>query len=158
MTQRVLITGGAGFIGSHVTDLLLDQGYTVRLLDSLAPQGHGPSGERPDYLAGDAELVVGDIPARAVVARVLHDVAPVTHLAACVGVGQSMYDMVSYVDVNEIGTAVLLEALSKRPVQRLVVASSMSIYGEGQARDNSGHLVSPTERSLKQLQRGQWEL
>src|SRR4051812_20965191 len=158
MTQRVLITGGAGFIGSHVTDLLLDHGYTVRLLDNLAPQVHGPSGERPDYLARDAELVVGDIREREVVARCLHDVEAVIHLAACVGVGQSMYDMVSYVDVNEIGTAVLLEALSKRPVQRLVVASSMSIYGEGLARDRRGHLLSPGDRTREQMQRGQWEL
>src|SRR3954470_11288196 len=158
MTQRVLITGGAGFIGSHVTDLLLDHGYTVRLLDNLAPQVHGPSGERPDYLARDADLVVGDIREREVVARCLRDVETVIHLAACVGVGQSMYDMVSYVDVNEIGTAVLLEELSKRPVQRLVVASSMSIYGEGLARDRSGDLVAPAERPLDQLQRGQWEL
>src|SRR3954469_4855672 len=158
MTQRVLITGGAGFIGSHVTDLLLDHGYTVRLLDNLAPQVHGPSGERPDYLARDAELVVGDIREREVVARCLRDVETVIHLAACVGVGQSMYDMVSYVDVNEIGTAVLLEALSKRPVQRLVVASSMSIYGEGLARDRRGRLLSPGDRTREQMQRGQWEL
>src|SRR3954468_9725455 len=158
MTQRVLITGGAGFIGSHVTDLLLDHGYTVRLLDKLAPQVHGPSGERPDYLAGDAELVVGDIREREVVARCLHDVEAVIHLAASVGVGQSMYDMVSYVDVNETGTAVLLEALAKQPVQRLVVASSMSIYGEGLARDAAGRSIAPEERPLDQLRRGAWEL
>src|SRR3954465_2771501 len=158
MTQRVLITGGAGFIGSHVTDLLLDHGYTVRLLDNLAPQVHGPSGERPDYLAGDAELVVGDIRAREVVARCLHDVEAVIHLAACVGVGQSMYDMVSYVDVNEIGTAVLLQALSKRPVERLVVASSMSIYGEGLYRTVSGTEIASEERPAAQLRQGDWEL
>jgi dTDP-L-rhamnose 4-epimerase len=158
MTPRVLITGGAGFIGSHVTDLLLHHGYAVRLLDNLAPQVHGISRDRPDYLAGDAELVVGDIRDPEVVARCLHGVDAVIHLAACVGVGQSMYEMVSYVDVNEIGTAVLLEALSKRPVQRLVVASSMSIYGEGLARDHSGRLLSPADRTLEQLQRGQWEL
>jgi dTDP-L-rhamnose 4-epimerase len=158
MPRRILITGGAGFIGSHVTDLLLERGYAVRLLDNLAPQVHGPSGERPSYLADDAELVIGDIRDREVVARCLHGVDAVIHLAACVGVGQSMYDMVSYVDVNEIGTAVLLESLAKRPVERLVVASSMSIYGEGLARDGSGSVVSPRERSLEQLQRGQWEL
>src|SRR3954452_17461004 len=158
MTKRVLITGGAGFIGSHVADLLLARGHSVRLLDILAPQVHGPSGDRPAYLAPDAELVVGDVRDRRVVARCLDDVDAVIHLAACVGVGQSMYDMVSYVDVNEIGTAVLLEALSKRPVQRLVVASSMSIYGEGLARDRRGRLLSPGDLTREQMQRGQWEL
>jgi dTDP-L-rhamnose 4-epimerase len=82
----------------------------------------------------------------------------VIHLAASVGVGQSMYDIASYVGVNEVGTAVLLEALIRRPVERLVTASSMSVYGEGLARSESGTLVSPEERSLEQLQRGQWEL
>src|SRR4051812_9439659 len=157
MSRRVLITGGAGFIGSHVADLLLDHDYKVRALDNLSPQVHGPSGERPDYLADDVELVIGDVRDHDMVARCLRDVDAVIHLAACVGVGQSMYDMVSYVDVNEIGTAVLLEALSKRPVQRLLVASSMSIYGEGLARDRSGAPVAPGERTLTQLQRGEWE-
>jgi dTDP-L-rhamnose 4-epimerase len=158
MSRRVLITGGAGFIGSHVADLLLERGYAVRVLDNLTPQVHGASGERPDYLASDAELIVGDIRDRDLVARCLRGVDAVIHLAACVGVGQSMYDMVSYVDVNEIGTAILLELLSKHRVQRLIMASSMSIYGEGLARERSGRLVSPSERSLEQLQRGQWEI
>src|SRR5205807_749028 len=82
----------------------------------------------------------------------------VIHLAAAVGVGQSMYDIVPYVQANEIGTAVLLESLSKRPVKRLVVASSMSIYGEGLARRADGSLVAPQERTTEQLRRSIWEL
>src|SRR5947209_3740917 len=118
MPKRVLITGGAGFIGSHVTDLLLREGYAVRILDNLTPQVHGPSGQHPSYLDPEAELIVGDVRDPAAVARALQNVDAVIHLAASVGVGQSMYNIVSYVDVNETGTAVLLEALAKHPVQR----------------------------------------
>jgi dTDP-L-rhamnose 4-epimerase len=158
MTSRVLITGGAGFIGSHVADLLLARGYVVRVLDNLSPQVHGPSGRRPQYLATDAELVIGDIRNPDTVASALRDTAAVVHLAASVGVGQSMYDIASYVGINEVGTAVLLEALIRHPVERLVVASSMSVYGEGLARNEAGALVSPEERSREQLQQCRWEL
>ncbi|MEN3383853.1 MAG: dTDP-L-rhamnose 4-epimerase [Hyphomicrobiales bacterium] len=157
MPKRVLITGGAGFIGSHVADLLLREGHAVRILDNLTPQVHGPSVQRPAYLDAEAELIIGDVRNPADVARGLQDVDAVIHLAACVGVGQSMYDIVSYVDVNEIGTAVLLEALAKNPVQRLVVASSMSLYGEGLARKRTGEIVSPEDRPLEQFRRGAWE-
>src|SRR3954466_8524930 len=158
MRKRVLVTGGAGFIGSHVTDLLLERGYEVRILDCLTAQVHGLSATPPEYLNKEAELIVGDVRDAQAVARALDGVDAVLHLAAYVGVGQSMYDMVSYIQVNECGTAVLLEALAKKPVRRLVVASSMSLYGEGAARDPSGALVSPPERSLDQLRRGVWEI
>jgi dTDP-L-rhamnose 4-epimerase len=158
MTSRVLITGGAGFIGSHVADLLLARGHSVRILDSLAPQVHGSSGERPAYLKADAELIVGDVRDADAVTNALDGVDAVIHLAASVGVGQSMYDVVSYVQVNEVGTAALLEALIKKPVRRLVVASSMSVYGEGLTRNQRGALVSPPERPLEQLQRGRWDI
>src|SRR3954469_11324788 len=158
MPKRVLITGGAGFIGSHVADLLLREGYEVRILDNLTSQVHGPSGQRPAYLDEQAQLIVGDVRNPADVARSLQNVDAVIHLAASVGVGQSMYNIASYVDVNETGTAVLLEALVKNPVQRLVVASSMSLYGEGLARKESGEIVSPEDRPLEQLRRGAWEL
>jgi dTDP-L-rhamnose 4-epimerase len=158
MRKRVLITGGAGFIGSHVADLLLEKGYSVRILDCLTAQVHGLSATPPAYLSPEAELIVGDVRDANTVARAVAGVDAVIHLAAFVGVGQSMYDMVSYIEVNECGTAVLLEALAKQPVRRLIVASSMSIYGEGAARDREGSIVSPTERSLEQLRRGAWEL
>jgi dTDP-L-rhamnose 4-epimerase len=155
---RVLITGGAGFIGSHTADVLLRAGYQVRLFDNLDPQVHGPERQPPHYLDSEAQLFIGDVTDAAAVERALRDVDMVLHLASAVGVGQSMYDIASYVRVNEVGTATLLEALAKRPVQRLVVASSMSIYGEGLCRDTSGVLVSPEERSARQLRSGRWEL
>jgi dTDP-L-rhamnose 4-epimerase len=156
MPTHVLITGGAGFIGSHVADLLLARGFTVRILDNLIPQVHGEI-ERPAYLADDAELVIGDVRDRDVLNRALVGVGAVIHLAAAVGVGQSMYKIAHYTDVNDCGTAVLLEALLRHPVERLVCASSMSVYGEGLARRADGALVNPPERSVDQISRGEWE-
>jgi dTDP-L-rhamnose 4-epimerase len=155
--QRVLITGGAGFIGSHVADLLLASGCCVRVLDSLSPQVHGDAA-RPDYLTKDAELIVGDIRDETAVSRALRGVDAVIHLASAVGVGQSMYEIASYTATNDLGTAVLLECLLQSPVERLVCASSMSIYGEGAARRPDGHVIAPQERSREQLRRNAWEL
>ena len=158
MTKRVLITGGAGFIGSHLADHLLERGYHVRALDCLSPQVHGPAGERPSYLDPEVELWVGDVRDRDTVRRALRGVDAVYHLAAKVGVGQSMYQIADYTAANNEGTAVLLEALIERPVERLVVASSMSIYGEGLYREPDGTLVSGAERPLEQLKARDWEL
>lgn len=155
---RVLITGGAGFIGSHTADVLLAAGYDVRLLDNLSPQVHGGNRQRPAYLADDAELVVGDVTDALAVEQALRGADMVLHLASAVGVGQSMYDIEPYVRTNELGTAVLLQALAKRPAARLVVASSMSIYGEGLYRDGSGTVVACDERPIEQLRQGEWEL
>jgi dTDP-L-rhamnose 4-epimerase len=157
MNKRVLLTGGAGFIGSYVADRLLAAGRSVVLLDNLSPQVH-PSGERPHYMSSDAELVVGDIRNPEAVARALKGVDAVVHLASVVGVGQSMYEIVSYTQINDVGTAVLLEALARNPVERLVCASSMSVYGEGLARRADGRTVNPEERPIEQLRRGGWEL
>jgi dTDP-L-rhamnose 4-epimerase len=156
--KTILITGGAGFIGSHVADHLLARGHVVRALDDLSPQVHGEGSRRPAYLARDVELVVGDVRDPVAVRRALHGVDAVFHLAARVGVGQSMYEVEKYTSVNNLGTAVLLEALLRRPVERLVVASSMSLYGEGLYRDRAGAVVAGTERSLEQLTRREWEL
>lgn len=157
-TKRVLITGGAGFIGSHVADALLARGYLVRALDNLSEQVHGGSREFPSYLDSEVETVKGDVRERRDVERALAGVDAVFHFASAVGVGQSMYEIEKYVDINNRGTAVLLEALLRRPVEKLVVASSMSIYGEGLYRDSEGNTCSPRPRSVTQLKAGDWDL
>jgi dTDP-L-rhamnose 4-epimerase len=155
--ETVLITGGAGFIGSHLADELLARGHRVRALDNLTPQVH-EGGVRPGYLAADVELQVGDVRDGDAVRRALAGVNAVVHLAARVGVGQSMYEIAEYSAVNSLGTAVLLEALAQSPVRKLVVASSMSVYGEGLYRTADGREVEPPERTREQLARHEWEL
>jgi dTDP-L-rhamnose 4-epimerase len=156
--RRVLITGGAGFIGSHLADRLLERGDEVRALDNLSPQVHGEGAGRPEYLDPAVELVVGDVRSPDAVRGALDGIDVVYHFAAAVGVGQSMYEVAEYTGVNNLGTAVLLEALIERPVERLVVASSMSLYGEGLYRTPAGALVAGGERPLDQLRQGMWEV
>jgi dTDP-L-rhamnose 4-epimerase len=158
MNKRVLITGGAGFIGSHLADELLRSGYRVRAFDNLSPQVHGENGGRPHYLDPEIELITGDIRDGDAVRMALDGVDAVFHMAALVGVGQSMYEIERYTSVNNVGTAVLLEALIERPVERLVVASSMSIYGEGLYRSADGRIAAGCERTVEQLQRHDWEI
>jgi dTDP-L-rhamnose 4-epimerase len=157
-TKKVLITGGAGFVGSHLADELLEFGYEVRALDNLAPQVHGPAAKRPDYLADEVELQIGDVRDEGAVKRALEGVDAVYHFAATVGVGQSMYQIAEYTTVNGEGTAILLEALARKPVERLIVASSMSIYGEGLYANRHGELVEAQERTLEQLKAHDWEV
>jgi dTDP-L-rhamnose 4-epimerase len=156
MASRILITGGAGFIGSHLADDLLAHGYEVRVLDRLLPQVHGPRRDRPGYLHRDVELIDGDVRDRDAVARALRGVDAVFHLAAMVGVGQSMYQIAEYTSVNSYGTAVLLEAILQQRVERLVVASSMSIYGEGVYRDAREREHTHAQRDPERLARGDW--
>ncbi len=158
MSKKILITGGAGFIGSHLADELLRHGYQVRVLDSLSSQVHGEEAGRPDYLDPEVELMVGHVEDANAVSAALDGVDAVYHLAAKVGVGQSMYRISDYVRANNAATSVLLEALVQDPVERLVVASSMSIYGEGLYRDRAGILMPGQTRSLKQLKAREWEL
>ena len=127
MSQTVLITGGAGFIGSHLASELLAHGYHVRVLDVLAPQVHGADRKRPGYLHEDVELIRGDIRDASVLDRALNGVSAVYHFVALVGVGQSMYQIEQYTSVNNLGTAMLLERVAKKRVKKLIVASSMSI-------------------------------
>ena len=155
MTETVLITGGAGFIGRHLAEALLERGDRVRLLDSLIEQVH-PTRARPDELASDAELIVGDIRDEAAVLKALSGVDKVVHLAAEVGVGQSMYAVDRYVSVNDLGTAVLFQQLIDQPVQRVVVASSMSVYGEGLYRTVDGGLMDDVVRGGRNPD-GSWD-
>jgi dTDP-L-rhamnose 4-epimerase len=145
LVETVLITGGAGFIGRHVVSALLDRGHRVRVLDALIDQVHQGRG-RPAALDPEAELIVADIRDAAALECALRGVDSVIHLAAEVGVGQSMYAVDRYVSVNEYGTAVLFQQLIATPVRRVVTASSMSIYGEGLYRDVDGRLYDDVIR------------
>jgi dTDP-L-rhamnose 4-epimerase len=156
--STVLITGGAGFIGAHVGNELLQHNYRVRALDSLVPQVHGPDCKRPAYLDPDIELVVGDIRDPHAVSRALRNVDSVVHLVALVGVGQSMYQIDEYTSVNNLGTATLMQELISHRVQSIVVASSMSIYGEGLYRDVDGNRALAEDRTIEQLKAGEWEV
>lgn len=159
--KRVLVTGGAGFIGSHLVDVLLERGYNVRVLDNLEPQVHGEISGPPDYLSRDAEFIHGDVLDRATLRRTLDGVDAVVHDAAMVGVGQSQYQIHRYVDANVTGTALLLDLIvtEKLPVERFMVASSMSIYGEGlYRRPSDGALRTPLMRPDEQLERRDFEM
>jgi len=156
--MNILVTGGAGFIGSHLVDGLIDRGHRVRVLDALVEQVHGSVG--PQYLNPEADFVEGDICDADVVNRALEGVDVVYHKAAEVGVGQSMYEITRYVRANDLGTAVLLEAIvQRRPqIKKLVVASSMSIYGEGAYACDDCGVIQPKLRPLPQLLDRDWEL
>ena len=156
MGERILITGGAGFIGRSVSRELLRRGNEVRVLDSLIEQVHGDR-ERPEDFPDEAELIVGDIRNKDVVTRSLKGIDSVVHLAAEVGVGQSMYAVERYTSVNETGSAVLFEALIDHPVRRVVTASSMSIYGEGLYRDAHGKLIENAERLPRNSESQAWD-
>ncbi len=160
--RQVLITGGAGFVGSHLADGLLAAGHKVRVLDDLTPQVHTDNpGRAPDYLSKEVELVIGDVRDPNLLREVLRDVDVVFHFAATVGVGQSMYEISRYMSVNTQGTAELLQAIldTKAPIRKLIVASSMSIYGEGQYQCSScGKAAFPPVRPVAQLKRGEWEV
>jgi dTDP-L-rhamnose 4-epimerase len=158
--MKTLVTGGAGFIGSHLVDALLNEGHEVRVLDNLDPQVHGPGHVAPAYLSRDAELLVGDVRDREAVGKALAGVEVIFHHAAAVGVGQSMYEIERYVSVNTLGAATLLEEIVARRdmIRKVVVASSMSVYGEGAYQDASGAIAAPKPRPASQLARHSWEL
>ncbi len=126
--MRVLVTGGAGFVGSHCVDALLVRGHEVVALDSLDPRVHAG---RPDHLDRRATYLIGDVADEEVCARALHGVDAVSHQAAMVGLGRGIADAPSYVRANDLGTAVLLRCCVAAGVRRLVLASSMAVYGEG---------------------------
>lgn len=159
MSKQILITGGAGFVGSHLADGLLEAGHSVRILDNLTPQVHGDG--VPDYLSSDVELMVGDVRDPGTVRKALTGVDVVYHFAAAVGVGQSMYEISRYMSINTQGTAELLQAMLdlRHTPAKLVVASSMSIYGEGSyACVQCGATATPPVRTNTQLRSGKWNM
>lgn len=158
MPESVLITGGAGFIGSHLADALIARGHRVVVLDSLVGQVHGDT-ERPAYLHPEVELIRGDVRDVETLTPILDRVDVVFHLAAMIGVGQSMYEITRYTSGNTLAAAALLQAVvdSKRRVRKMIVASSMSIYGEGAYRCETHGDLAPRLRPESQLQARQWE-
>jgi dTDP-L-rhamnose 4-epimerase len=157
MAKNILITGGAGFVGSHIADALLAAGHNVRIFDNLTDQVH--QNGIPKYLAEEAEFVYGDVREARAVRRALKGMDVVFHMAAAVGVGQSMYEIEHYMGTNTQGTAVLLQELlqRKQQVQKLILASSMSIYGEGKYLCAQCGEVAPQHRSVEQLKTKRWE-
>jgi dTDP-L-rhamnose 4-epimerase len=151
---KILVTGGCGFIGRHVTEELLRKGYEVRILDAFIDQVHG---DMEQVVPGPAEIMRGDVKDSVIVERALADVEGVIHLAAEVGVGQSMYEIARYVGGNDLGTAVLLEAMIGKPINRIVVASSMSVYGEGRYKTESGMQLGLVRRHPDRIKRGEWD-
>ena len=158
--KRVLVTGGAGFIGSHLTRRLVRNGYHVTLLDNFLPQVHGESKSLPEDLHGKVDLVVGDVRDRAVLHGAMIEKDVVVHLAAETGTGQSMYEPVRYEQVNIGGTALLLDFIinnQKSVVSKMVVASSRAIYGEGKYLCNTHGEVYPEARDIADLKAGEYE-
>ncbi len=159
MGDRVLVTGGAGFVGSHLVDALVSRGYRVRVFDSLESQVHGPGNQVPGYVNPQAEFVRGSITDSQAVADALADVDVLFHQAALVGVGQSMYDIARYCRVNTWGAGVVLEEVVKRRgrIRKVIVASSMSVYGEGAYQTSRGEIRYPRLRSREALERAEWD-
>jgi dTDP-L-rhamnose 4-epimerase len=158
--MRVLVTGGAGFIGSHVVDALVARGDDVTILDNLEPQVHGPERAPPAHVNRAAELVIGDVRDAATVTRLVRNSDAVIHLAAAVGLSQSMYEIERFVDVNCRGTAVVLQAATQpgTSVRKLLVASSMSVYGEGRCNCPTCGPFDPVLRAAAQLERKDFEV
>ena len=152
--MRVLLTGGAGFIGRHVLHELLARGHEVRVLDSLRPDVHGA--DSPRSLEG-AELYIVDVRDAGAVDQALGGTDAVIHLAAKVGLGVDVYDLPDYAGSNEVGTAVLLAGMARAGVGRLTLASSMVVYGEGLAPCIEHGMVRPAPRSETALAAGQFE-
>jgi len=158
--MNILVTGGAGFIGSYICEQLLRENHHVIVLDNLDPQIHGENAKWPSYMPSGTENYIGDVRDHKMVKALLRKSQAVIHLAAAVGVGQSMYKIEHYCSVSVIGTAVLLEEILEQRdhIKKIIVASSMSIYGEGEYENEKGKIIYPSSRPLTQLKEGKWEL
>lgn len=156
--KHVLITGGAGFIGSHIVDRLIKQEYRVRVFDNFDPQVHR-NRNRPSYLHHEAEFVSGDVTDKQALGQALEGMDAIFHQAAAVGVGQSMYQIEHYVNVNTLGTAILLDLLvnTKHTIKKVIVAASMSSYGEGMYECSQCGTVRPPLRTDAQMAQRKWE-
>jgi len=154
--MKILVTGGAGFVGSHLVDALAKK-HEVVIYDNLEPQVHKSF---PEYLNNKAKFVREDIRNKAELKKAISDSEVIFHQAAMVGVGQSMYQIEKYMDVNTMGTAKLLDVLAneEHDVKKLIVASSMSIYGEGKYECSQCGIVYPPLRSNEQLKKKEWEM
>src|SRR5580704_19388762 len=153
--MRVLLTGGAGFIGGHLADRFLRDGFRVRILDSLEPRVH-PHG-LPQYVSARAEFIHGDVSDRATLLRALHGVDIVSHQAAY---QDYMPDFSRFLVVNAVRTALLYELIvgHRLPVKKVIVASSQAVYGEGQYQCSNHGFSQPAPRSQEQLSAGEWEV
>jgi dTDP-L-rhamnose 4-epimerase len=153
--QRALVTGGAGLIGSHVADLLVREGWRVRILDNLEPNTHRRG--KPAWINRDAEFVHGDLRDRATIENALSDIDIVFHQAAY---GGYMPEMAKYVQVNSFGTAQMLEIIREKnlPIKKVIVASSQAVYSEGAGECSKHGLVFPKVRPVEQLQHGDWSV
>lgn len=156
--MKIVVTGGAGFVGSHLVDALVARGHDVTVYDSFVPQVHGR--ERPDYLNKEAQIIKGDVRDREALKKAVKTSEIIFHEASSVGVGQSMYEVSNYVDANTQGTATLLDILvcEKTKVKKVVVASSMSIYGEGSYLCSKCGKIPPPSRPESQLKEMKWEM
>ncbi|MFX0186826.1 MAG: NAD-dependent epimerase/dehydratase family protein [Candidatus Hodarchaeota archaeon] len=160
MTKKILVTGGAGFIGSHLVDKLINEmGHQVTVIDILEEQVHGKTNKPPDYLNKDALFIHGSITDIKTLKELVKDNEIIFHLAAMVGVGQSMYQIKKYIKHNILGTANLLEIIanSEHNVQKLVIASSNTVYGEGKSKCTKCGIIFPKLRTKTQLKDKDWE-
>ncbi|MBN1405765.1 MAG: SDR family NAD(P)-dependent oxidoreductase [Candidatus Omnitrophica bacterium] len=158
--MKILVTGGAGFIGSHLVDELIKQGHNVKIYDNLQPQVHGKNRKAPEYLNKKAEFINADILDKDAFYEALRGVDVLFHQAALVGVGQSMYEIARYTQTNAFGAAIVLDVIAnkKHNLKKMIVASSMSIYGEGKYKCKKCGIVNPYLRTEKQLKSKQWKM